>query len=93
MNSTPHNSYDALVFFFPQPVGSGDYSAKETIFTFSPAGPVSFTETVQVLDDNTVENRERFFVGLSAPAGETALSLPEDASVVYIADDDSELTT
>jgi hypothetical protein len=70
-------------------VGSGDYSAKETIFTFSPAGPVSFTETVQVLDDDTVENRERFFVGLSAPAGETALNLPEDASVVYIADNDN----
>ena len=53
---------------------------------------MSFTETVQVLDDDTVENRERFFVGLSAPAGETALNLPEDASVVYIADNDSELT-
>jgi hypothetical protein len=70
-------------------VGSGDYSANETTFTFSPAGPVSFSETVQVLDDNTVENRERFFVGLSAPAGETALNLPENPSVVYIADNDN----
>ena len=61
-----------------------------TILTFSPNGVLSFTETVLVLDDTTVEARERFFVALSPSFGETALVLPENATAVNIIDDDSQ---
>ena len=71
--------------------GSGDYERRETIFTFSSGGQLSFTETVLVLDDDVVENTERFSVGLSAPPGETGLTLPDDPAVVYIVDDDGKL--
>ena len=74
-------------------VATGDYEAKQTTFTFTPTGALSFTETVRVLDDVRVENRERFSVALSPPVGETALSLPDRNSVVYITDNDSELVS
>ena len=38
-----------------------------------------------------MENTERFSVGLSAPPGETGLTLPDDPAVVYIIDDDGKL--
>ena len=46
----------------------------------------SFSASVFVEDDNTVEATENFFVSLS---GDSAAQLPENATVIYITDNDS----
>ena len=58
-------------------------------FTFTATGALSFSESVFVEDDTTVEATEDFYVSLS---GDSAAELPKNATVIYITDNDSKST-
>ena len=58
-------------------------------FTFTANGDLSFSESVFVEDDTTVEATEDFYVSLS---GDSAAELPKNATVLYITDNDSKST-
>ena len=59
-------------------------------FTFTPTGPTSFDVNIDILDDQTVEATENFIVRLTAPIDGSAVQLPENDTVIYIIDNDSE---
>ena len=54
---------------------------------------MSFVAEVLVLDDQTVEAMEQFSVSLSAPADNSPVELPDNATDIFIMDDDSKCCT
>ena len=60
------------------------------LVVFSP-GVTEVNVTIEILDDDTVEQQERFFAMLAIPPGVGGITLGQDEASVIITDDDGKL--
>ena len=65
-----------------------DYTTQQTIITF-PAGSMSVTEEIVIIDDPNPEGDENFFVTLSDPGSSSVLYPPSTTMVIIEVSDDA----